>query len=256
MANGNFVWFDLTASDPEAAKRFYPEIVGWKPTRWPESDYELWNAGEVGVGGIAKEDPRGAGRPPFWLGYAAVENVDASVTRAQKLGGKVIQPGRDIPSVGRWAVLSDPQGAVFATFQPEPKKEAPRLEGPGIFGWAELNTTDWKSAWKFYSELLGWTPTRSMSMGPELGDYFMFGLNGKDSIGGMSNTAAMMKAPAHWLYYVAVKNVDDAAKRVSEKGGKILSGPMDIPSEEGGRIAQCADPQGAMFALMSVPRST
>lgn len=62
----------------------------------------------------------------------------------------------DIPDVGRFAVLADPQSAYFALFKA--KEEMPQREGgprPGDFTWDELNTTDWESAWKFYSQLLG-----------------------------------------------------------------------------------------------------
>ena len=101
----------------------------------------------------------------------------------------------------------------------------------------------------FYSELFGWRATTSMNMGPELGEYFMFGNDPKTSLGGMSNAANMMKAPAHWLHYVNVKSVDETAQLIPQKGGKVLNGPMEVPG--GDRIAQCMDPQGAMFAIFS-----
>jgi uncharacterized protein len=97
--------------------------------------------------------------------------------------------------------------------------------------------------------MFGWKPTRSMNMGPEFGEYFMFGADPERSFGGMSNAATMMKAPAHWLYYVNVKSVDETARRIPQLGGKVLNGPIDVPG--GDRIAQCMDPQGALFAIYS-----
>ncbi len=138
---------------------------------------------------------------------------------------------------------------MFAIFQPSGQGSAPDTRGLGHFSWAELNTTDWKAAWKFYSELFGWKKTSSMDMGAEYGEYFMFGEGGEQSMGGMSNAATMMKAPAHWLHYVNVSSVDEAAKRIPSLGGKVLNGPMDVPG--GDRIAQCMDPQGGMFAIFS-----
>ncbi|MFN0063101.1 MAG: VOC family protein [Myxococcaceae bacterium] len=88
---------------------------------------------------------------------------------------------------------------------------------------------------------------RVMEMGSGGGEYFMFGANAKESFGGMSNMALQMKMPAHWLYDVNVANCDEAAKRVTRLGGKVLNGPMDIPG--GDKIAQCMDPQGAAFAI-------
>lgn len=248
-----FIWYDLLSTDLAGAKAFYSDIIGWKTEKWSGGDYELLKAGDQGVGGVMAlpAEMKRAGVPQHWMGYIHVDDVDATAQKAQKLGGKVMAPPADIPTIGRYAVLADPQGAVFALFKPLPRdggKLAPR-ELLGNFSWAELNTTDWKSAWKFYSDLFGWKPTTSMDMGPEFGEYFMFGTDPKQSMGGMSNAATMMKAPAHWLHYINVKSVDESVKRITEKGGKVLNGPMDVPG--GDRIAQCMDPQGGVFAIFS-----
>jgi hypothetical protein len=80
--------------------------------------------------------------------------------------------------------------------------------------------------------------------------YHMFGLDGK-SLGGMYNQSSEMPAPPHWLPYADVKDVEAIAMVVKELGGKVLNGPMDVPG--GGQIAQCMDPQGAMFAAYQAP---
>lgn len=249
-ASGRFVWYDLMTPDVQGAKAFYTDLIGWKMTPW-RSDYEMWTAGDTQVGGLMAlpEDARKAGAPPHWLGYAAVEDVDASAKKVQQLGGRVFHPPTDIPQVGRFAVVADPQGAAFALFKSTDEQQLPPREGPGCFSWAELNTTDWKAAWKFYSELLGWKPTQSMDMGPGFGEYFMFGMDPQQSMGGMSDAATMMKAPAHWLHYINVKSADETAARLVQKGGRVLNGPMDVPG--GDRVAQCMDPQGGMFAIYS-----
>lgn len=248
---GRYVWFDLMTTDVSRAKDFYSDVVGWKTTPWSGGDYEMWSAGETQVGGVMPEPPeeRKAGHPPSWLAYLGTDDVDATARRAQDLGGKLLLAPKDIPEVGRFAVLADPQGAAFAIFKPAGAGEAPDTHALGTIGWLELNTTDWKAAWAFYSALFGWQKTSSMDMGPELGEYFMFGTDPKEAIGGMSNAAKIMKAPAHWLPYVNVKSADEAARKAVKDGGKALNGPMDVPG--GGRIAQCMDPQGAMFAVVS-----
>lgn len=249
-ASGRFVWYDLMTTDTEGAKAFYTAITGWKSSKWAGGDYETWSMGDKGIGGlmVLPEEARAAGAPPHWMGYVAVDDVDATARKAVGLGAKTYVPATDIPDVGRFAVLGDPQGAVFALFSSTMEGPGPDREGLGHFSWAELNTTDWESAWKFYSDLFGWKPTRSMDMG-EFGQYFMFGMDTQQSMGGMSNAATMMHAPPHWMHYVNVKDVDEAAKLISQKGGKVLNGPMDIPG--GDRIAQCMDPQGAVFAIYS-----
>ncbi|MBI5546316.1 MAG: VOC family protein [Deltaproteobacteria bacterium] len=251
-ASGRFVWFDLMTTDIQAAKSFYSEIVGWQTTKWSGGDYEMWKAGDEEVGGVMAltSDARQSGSPPQWLAYVGTNDVDSTVRKAQALGGQVVTPARDISNVGRFALLADPQGAAFAIFQALGQESAtPDATKLGHFGWAELNTTDWKSAWKFYSDLFGWQHTSSMDMGPEYGEYFMFGSDSNQAFGGMSNTASMMNARPHWLYYVNVKNADDTARKIVEKGGKDVNGPMDVPG--GGRIAQAVDPQGARFAIFA-----
>jgi uncharacterized protein len=245
---GRFVWFDLMTTDLEKAKSFYSDVIGWQTRKWPGGDYEMWMAGEQSIGGLMAlpTEARKAGTPPHWMGYVATNDVDATVKKAEKLGGRVLVPAQDIPDVGRFAFLADPQGAAFAVFMSKSGGAPSSLDH---FSWCELNSTDWKAGWKFYSELFGWKHTSSMEMGPELGEYFMFGLDPKRPMGGMSNTASMMKVPAHWLHYIKVKNADETVKKVNQKGGKVLNGPMDVPG--GGRIAQCMDPQGAAFAIHS-----
>jgi predicted enzyme related to lactoylglutathione lyase len=252
-ASGRFVWFDLLTPDVQGAKSFYGEITGWKTSKWAGGNYEFWTAGDKQVGGVMapKPDAKKMDGPPHWIGYVATEDVDQTVQRTQGLKGRVCVPGEDIPNVGRFAVLADPQGAAFSVFKSNTPQTAPDTKALGHFGWSELNTTDWKSAWKFYSELFGWRNTSTMDMGPEFGEYFMFGTNEKDAMGGMSNAAKMMKVPAHWLHYINIKSTDETAKKIAAKGGKVLNGPMDVPG--GGRIAQCMDPQGAMFAIFSMP---
>lgn len=241
-----FVWFDLLTPDPRGAKAFYSALTGWTTQPFQGSDYEIWHDGDTMIGGVGTPPPN---TPPHWMGAVAVEDADASAQKAQRLGGKVLSPPMDIPNSGRYAVLADPQGATFSVYAANGPRPAPDREKPGRFSWAELNSTDWKSAWKFYAELFGWQKTSSMDMGPGLGEYFMFGTGSEQSMGGMSDAAKSMKLPAHWLYYFNVQSVDETCKRIPQLGGKVVNGPMDVPGND--RIAQGLDPQGVMFAIYS-----
>ncbi len=242
-----FVWFDLTTPEVAAAKRFYGDTLGWKTRKWPGGDYEMWLAGNDEVGGVMPPPAGDSGA--HWMGYVSTQSVDAAARQVQTLGGRIVAPAMDIPEVGRMAVVADPQGAIFALFTPQGDGTPPDTSRLGHFSWAELNTTDWKSAWKFYSTLFGWQPTQSMNVGGEVGEYFMFGADPKQSFGGMSNVAKAMGMPPHWIFYVNVEDADETAKVIAQKGGKVLNGPMDIPG--GDRIAQCMDPQGGIFAIYS-----
>jgi uncharacterized protein len=252
MTKGRNVWFDLMTTDVEAAKRFYSEVIGWKTEVWKDGDpkmpYTMWKVGDAMIGGVMPlpEEAKKMGAPPHWIAYTSVENVDRTVAQATKLGARVHKPAFDVPKVGRIAILADPQGATFAIFQPESGEMKAPVDQAGNFSWAELHTTDYEAAWRFYSELFGWQERSKMDMGPD-GVYFMFNDPTGATKGGMANTASRMKMPPNWLYYITVDDIGAALKRITDKGGKILNGPMDIPGDD--VIAQCMDPQGAMFAV-------
>lgn len=253
VSTGQNVWFDLMTTDIEGAKRFYSDVIGWKTEQWKDGDpnmpYTMWSVDGESLGGLMAlpEEARKAGAPPHWMAYTVVEDVDASANKARELGGQVHLPPTDIPTVGRFAVLADPQGATFAIFRPAGDMNPPP-DKVGQFSWAELNTTDYEAAWKFYSELFGWKHRSSMDMGP-MGTYFMWNDPTEKTKGGMSNVAKAMNVPAHWLHYITVDDCDATAKKIAEKGGKVMNGPMDIPGDD--RIAQCQDPQGGFFAIYS-----
>jgi predicted enzyme related to lactoylglutathione lyase len=251
--NGRFVWFDLMTSDEEGAQRFYSEAIGWRtmPFEGGDEPYTMFAVGDAPIGGTMKLPPEmaAAGVPPHWLAYMQVEDVDASVARAKELGGRVLKGAWDIPTVGRVAMVSDPQGAPFAFFQPDEEMEL-RDKSPGFMAWHELNTTDYEAAWNFYRELSGWKHTDSMDI-PEVGPYFMFTAANprpEEIVGGISNVAGVHNVPAHWLHYTMVDDIDAAMERIKSHGGAIANGPMEVPG--GDWIAQCVDPQGAAFAVV------
>jgi predicted enzyme related to lactoylglutathione lyase len=243
--------------DPGAAAEFYTKVAGWSSAPWeggetPDGEpYMMWMAGEKAVGGRAKlpEEAQAQGAPPHWLAYVTVPDTEAVVEKTKAAGGTVLMPATSMPDVGTFAVLQDPQGAVFAPFTPAggPEGEVTHPT-PGNFSWHELYTTDYEAAFDFYSEVFGWEKTDAMDMG-ENGIYQMFGPEGAEGFtyGGMMNKPAEMPAPPHWLYYIMVPDIEAAASTVKELGGQVVMGPMEVPG--GDMIAMCLDPQGAMFAV-------
>ncbi len=248
---GRNVWFDLMTPDVEGAKAFYGEVIGWKTQPYADAPadkpYTMWLVGELPIGGVMTlpEEAAKMGAPPHWMAYTTVEDTDAAAKKVTELGGKIYKEPWDIPNVGRVAIVADPQGAVFAIFKPTGEMKVGG-DAVGEIGWSELNTTDYESAWKFYSELFGWKHKSSFDMGPD-GTYFMWHDATEGTRGGMSNVAKKMNIPPHWLYYVTVEDIDATVERVKNSGGKIMNGPMEVPG--GDKIAQCADPQGAHFAI-------
>jgi predicted enzyme related to lactoylglutathione lyase len=240
-------------TDTKAALRFYKRGLGWGTRKW-EADptFTLLTNGNVPVGGLTAlpDDARRMGAPPSWLPYISTPDVDATVQQAMALGARVLTGPLDAPGAGRFAVLADPQGATFAPFLADaPAPTDPATPRPGDFSWHELVTTDHASAFTFYEALFGWEKTEAMPM-PSGATYQLFGF-GDYSMGGMYAPAPDSAKAPHWLSYAHVAQADQAAGRIEAMGGTVVSGPMEVPG--GDRIAQCIDPQGAAFAVHSLP---
>jgi predicted enzyme related to lactoylglutathione lyase len=252
-AHGRFVWYDLMTTDQTAAKAFYNQLIGWGTLPWEGGDmpYTMWTAGEKPIGGLMdlSKEARDAGTPPHWLAYTAVSDVQTTCDRAVELGGKVLHPAMDIEGAGCFAVLKDPQGAVFAVYASDDFAADPaEPAGLGQVSWHELATSDSQAGYDFYAGLFGWEIHEDMDMGDGW-MYRVYGQPGGDPLGGMFTKPAEMPGPPVWLYYISVPSVDDSVEKVGELGGQVLNGPMDVPG--GDKIVQCMDPQGAVFALHS-----
>jgi hypothetical protein len=111
--HGAFSWSELMTSDAEAALRFYQSLFGWTTDKMPmpEGDYHVVKADGTSIGGIMKMPAAAGGMPPAWGCYVTVKDVDACAKQVAALGGKVLHGPADIPGVGRFAVIADPQGA-------------------------------------------------------------------------------------------------------------------------------------------------
>lgn len=118
--DGTLCWADLSTPDPERAKQFYSKLFGWQimPGEKDPSGYLLIKNGEEFIGGIPPAGHRNPNAPPHWLAYFLVSDCDAATAKAKSLGARALVEPMTMENVGRWAVLADPQGAVFAVFQP------------------------------------------------------------------------------------------------------------------------------------------
>ena len=160
--------------------------------------------------------------PPHWLSYIGTADVDATVRQAVELGGKVATPAYDVPGVGRMAVLHDPQGAMFAV---SAQVERSRYTDPqlGDFSWHELMTTNWQTAFDFYSKLFGWEKMQAMDMGPQ-GTYLIYGTGGHQ-LGGIFAPGGLPPPGAQWLPYILVRDARRTAELVKELGAAVIHGP-------------------------------
>lgn len=111
---GTLCWNELSAHDVEGSKTFYSGLFGWRMKESP--DYTEWHAGDQAVGGmLPAQAPEHV--PPYWLPYFAVDDCDAALAEAGRLGGRVLFGPMDIEHVGRFGVIADPQGAAFAVIR-------------------------------------------------------------------------------------------------------------------------------------------
>ncbi|HEY2661673.1 MAG TPA: VOC family protein [Caulobacteraceae bacterium] len=251
-AHGSFVWYELMTADAAAAETFYRKVVGWgaRDASQPGTAYRTFMVGEDTVAGLMTTPPEAAaaGARPAWFGYVAVDDVDTYAQRLTQAGGTVHRAPADIPGIGRFAMVSDPQGAVFVLFKGSIDRAPPPAnpDVPGYGAWRELMAGDGAAAFDFYAGLFGWTKAATHDMGP-MGVYQLFAKDGQD-LGGMMTKPAEIPHP-FWTYYFRVDATAAAAERIKAAGGTVINGPHEVPG--GNWIVQGQDPQGAMFALVS-----
>lgn len=115
---GAFDWCELVTRDVESAKAFYRDLLGWTLEDMPmftgQGTYTLIKAGGATIGGILPTPPHVGPLPPTWGPYVTVDDVDVVAAKVEALGGSILVPPTDIPSVGRICWFKDPQGAAIA----------------------------------------------------------------------------------------------------------------------------------------------
>ena len=122
---GTIIWVELMTSDTGQAGEFYQKVLAVETGPLTEMTgpmpYTVFKVGGKDVAGmmnISDMGPEAAGVPPSWSVYFSTSDADNSVEKAKSLGATVTVPPSDIPGIGRFAVLQDPQGAFFNVFQP------------------------------------------------------------------------------------------------------------------------------------------
>lgn len=246
---GRFVWHELHTSDRAKAQKFYAALLPWQNedvSMGPGEQYGLVKMNGKDFAGITKSKAP-ANVPPHWIAYLHVEDVDASTKKAKELGGSVKMEPMEIPNVGRFSVVADPQGAVFALYKhAKPYEAEPETPPVGAFCWDELMTSDPVAAVKFYSGLFGYT-VEEHDMGP-MGTYRILKRGDRQTAGVMKTPPGAPPQP-HWLSYLAVKSVDDTTRNAKELGANVVMQPMDIPNV--GRFSVVLDPTGAAIAFFT-----
>jgi uncharacterized protein len=112
---GSLSWNELSTRDPAGARAFYSAVFGWG-AKGEDKEYVEFQVDGRSIGGMIDMNARNlpAQIPSHWLVYFTVADCDAAAARSMDLGGTTRRPAMDIPGLGRFAVLADPQGAAFA----------------------------------------------------------------------------------------------------------------------------------------------
>jgi predicted enzyme related to lactoylglutathione lyase len=257
--SGTPSWADHSSSDPETAARFYGGLFGWESedVMPPDSGGQYFMARLRGRDVAALSGQMNPG-PVVWTTYITVDDADATAARVSAAGGTVFAEPFDVFDSGRMAVLADNAAAPFCIWQAGQHVGAGLVNEPGAMCWNELMTRDPDGATRFYGEVFGWR-TSAMPFGG--GEYTLWHLPGDgepdpDGVGGMISIAGPewpTDIPPQWRVYFAVADTDATAARAEELGGRVRVPAFD---SEVGRIAALGDPQGAPFAVITLPSNS
>ena len=158
---GSFAWYELLTTDVAAAGAFYGKVIGWggKDASTPQMAYTVLTSGDAPIGGLMDipEEGRRMGATPRWVGYVAVDDIDATAAQIRRRGGAVLLPPTD-SNIGRVSVVADPQNATFALVSglTYGQRQPGGMDDLGRVGWHELLAQDRNKIFDFYGELFGW----------------------------------------------------------------------------------------------------
>ncbi len=242
MSNqGRFVWRELVVKNQTKASAFYEKVFGWNATTAEMGGgyrYTLLKNGDKDVGGLVAP-PADRDVPANWLTYITVDDVDAVAARVPSLGGSIVMAPYDVPSIGRVAIVADPQGAKFAAFQSLTPGATDTAPATHSFCWSQIVAKNVDAVVPFYTSLFGWTPS-------PMGEGQVLFSRGEEQVGSAMQSADTTK-PTQWLNYVAVDSLAASTKKAQAAGAELVYGPVAVPAM--GSFAVLADPTGAPIAL-------
>jgi uncharacterized protein len=246
--NGTPSWVDIGTPDVQAAGEFYSALFGWDIEYGPAEmgHYSMARLRGLDVAALADQQIPGL---VVWTTYIAVDDLDATVAKAQAAGATVLAEPMDVMTFGRMAVISDPGGAAVSFWQAGDHKGAGLVNEPGSLCWNELTTRAVDESLAFYEAVVGLTGHRIDAGG---GDYYELQLPGGRTVAGLMPMVGDMwppDLPNHWMVYFAVDDTDATAARCIDLGGQAPVPPTDIPP---GRFAVLNDPQGGHFSIIKL----
>lgn len=250
-------WIELVTTDQRAGARFYADLLGWELEENPIDDQgNVYLIGRIegdSTAGISGQMPGTEGHPPFWSVYLSVDDVDATTAKVEAAGGKVEAAPFDVMEQGRMSAIQDPTGARVNLWQPKSNPGIGRANEHGTLVWNELVTPEVDKALGFYESVVGITGEPMADLPADAPAYVVLkNVDGEDVGGACPPPTEGL--PPHWNVYFNVDDTDATVARAGELGGTTVAPAFDVPGV--GRMALLADPQGAMFNVMTpLPRA-
>jgi predicted enzyme related to lactoylglutathione lyase len=242
---GSVVWHDLVTEDTNAARTFYGSLFGWTFEKNDSGATMVRHRGQP-IAGISQVPAGGepTQRSKWLVGIEVVRVADA-LDAASLHGATIHLETTRTPGFGRFAVLTDPQGAVVLLVQPEGSLAT--TSGPGSWLWNELWTRNTEVAAAFYAKVVGFDLIRQQT--PD-GVRLALGTNEIPRAGLVDLPEDLENARPAWLPYVAVADLATSLEQVRELGGTVV---LESGARAGGSYALIADPGGAELFVYQLP---
>lgn len=241
---GKFIWHHLVTGDAQAAREFYGALFGWEFDVTDDGRYSVITHEGHNLGGILEtSEDANAPKGGHWLSAMSVTDIDASLARVAKAGGRQLEAPIEVAGVGRVVTVQDADGAVFHLLS-STTGDPPDVEPPvDTWLWHELLANDVDRALDFYKTAFGYHIERlPREAGPEC---HILSSAGKARAGILRNP--FEKTRSTWVPYIRVADPAAVAARVPELGGRVIVAPR--VNVRHGTIAVIVDPSGAPVAL-------
>ncbi|MDP5214637.1 VOC family protein [Pseudoalteromonas tunicata] len=249
---GTFCWPELCTHNWQQGKKFYCELFGWGSDDQPigpDTYYTMLQKEGLDIAAMyqMENDRIELEVPSHWLNYIAVDDVEAKVLKAQKLGAELLHGPHTVGDAGKMALLVEPEGAVFALWQGMLHPGSRKLKEPNTMCWNELASRNSANSQAFYCQLFDWQ-VEAVDME---GMAYIFYKQGNEKVAGMLEmNEQWSEIPPHWMTYFAVENCDEIAAQAQALGAVICVPPTDF--KDVGRFSVLTDPQGADFSIIEL----
>ena len=250
---GKVIWAELVTPDLQGAERFYSGLFGWTFQDVAgvgtaiDTKYAVARlAGRPIAGLLQRSVPAEGHAQPAWLTFLATGDADMVAHNAVAHGARILAEPRSYGRRGRQAILSDPEGAVFGILSSASGDAPDLLAEQGEWIWSSLLVRDADAEAAFYQNVLGYDVFDLPS--DDGRDHAILSTDDFARASVNSMPADSARRHPHWINFVRVLDVSDAAAKALTLGGRVLVEPH--ADRHGGRLAIIADPQGAPFGVM------